>query len=424
MTTPAPLIATDTNAPDGAAAWRMVVAAFISGFVVFGIVYSFGVFLPPMMTAFHASRVEASAFYAIASVVWYFAGPLTGYLGDRFGPRFMAGAGAVAMGASLALTACIEQLWVGYLIYGLGVGMGAACAYVPTLANLGGWFVKKRNTAFSIAAAGTGCGMLIVPPLSAKLIEMAGWQFANVVLGAGSFLLLAASALMLAPPPLAQQAPSGRPLRPVLCSFEFVMMYLSWVLATTALFVPFVFLPQFAVSQGADPVAASALISVLGAASVLGRLCAGMLGKWINNLTLFKGAVLFMAASYIVWLTMPAYWSLVGFAIVLGTAYGIRIALVPSVLIEFFGVRDLGTILGIFFTATGFASIIGPMVAGYVVDISGSYQWGIAFAAAMGMLGFAAIALSSRKAASVDAVAKGLEQDRSRWNRMRDPSGA
>ena len=276
----------------GAWSWRCLRFA---SFVAFGIVYSFGVFLPPVMADLGSmpvvSKPPRGMRWAASSGIS--PGPSPDIVGDRFGPRFMAGAGAVAMGAGLALTACIEQLWVGYLIYGLGVGMGAACAYVPTLANLGGWFVKKRNTAFSIAAAGTGCGMLIVPPLSAKLIEMAGWQFANVVLGAGSFLLLAASALMLAPPPLAQQAPSGRPLRPVLCSFEFVMMYLSWVLATTALFVPFVFLPQFAVSQGADPVAASALISVLGAASVLGRLCAGMLGKWINNLTLFKGAVLF-----------------------------------------------------------------------------------------------------------------------------------
>lgn len=390
-------IITDANVRDGARAWRMVSAAFVSGFVVFGIVYSFGVFLQPMMIEFHGSRVATSAFYSIASVIWYFASPITGALGDRFGPRIMAGVGAVAMGAGLALTAFIEQLWIGYLIYGFGVGLGAACTYIPILANLGGWFVEKRNTAFAIAAAGTGFGMLIVPPMSAILIEKFGWRSADLILGAGSFVLLAASALMVAPPPVPHQAPSGRPLQPVLRSYEFVMMYISWVFATTALFVPFVFLPQFAAAHGASPVAASALIAVLGAASVLGRLGIGGLGQRMGSLTLFKIAVLIMAASYVVWLTLPGYSSLVAFAIILGIAYGVRIALVPSVLIEFFGLRDLGAILGIFFTATGFASIIGPLLAGYVVDVTGSYQWGIAFALAAGVIGFVAIALIGAK---------------------------
>jgi hypothetical protein len=50
----------------------------------------------------------------------------------------MVGAGALFMGAGLALTSVTNQLWIAYLIYGVGVGIGAACAYVPVLANLGG----------------------------------------------------------------------------------------------------------------------------------------------------------------------------------------------------------------------------------------------------------------------------------------------
>ena len=48
--------------------------------------------------------------------------------------------------------------------------------------------------------------------------------------------------------------------------------------------------------------------------------------------------------------------ALAGFAIVLGLAYGVRIALMPGVLIEAFGTKDLGAMLGIFFTATGVAA--------------------------------------------------------------------
>jgi len=378
--------------PDRGKAWRMVAVAFVAGFVVFGVVYSFGVFLQPMATEFGANRVETSAIYSIASVIWYMLGPITGYLSDRFGPRIIVGLGAIAMGLGLASTAIIDHLWIGYLTYGLGVGIGAACAYVPTLANLGGWFTQKRNLAFGIAAAGTGCGMLVVPPLSAVLIGAIGWRDANLVLGGGGFVLLATCALLAAAPPNAPHTSAPRRLRPVLLSIEFLMMYLSWVLATTALFVSFIFLPQFAVAQGAELVAGSVLISILGAASVLGRLGIGVLGRWWSDITLFKLSVLVMGASNILWLAMPEYQWLILFAIILGLAYGVRIALVPSVLIGFFGPSDLGAILGIFFTATGFAAILGPMAASFVVEAFGGYQWGIGFAAAAGLLGFIAVA--------------------------------
>ena len=155
-------------------------------------------------------------------------------------------------------------------------------------------------------------------PPAANLIDRVGWRLTNVVLGVGSALLLSACALIVAPPPVAPHAGPERPLRPVLCSFPFLMMYSSWTLATTALFVPFVFLPQFALSNGATPVAASALLSILGGVSVLSRLGIGVLGNRIASLSLFKGAVLAMAASYIIWLVMPGYSWLVVFAICLG----------------------------------------------------------------------------------------------------------
>lgn len=75
----------------------------------------------------------------------------------------------------------------------------------------------------------------------------------------------------------------------------------------------------------------------------------------------------------------------------LGLAYGIRIALVPTVLIEFCGLQNLGALLGVFFTATGIASVIGPLLAGYIIDYTGSYFWGICTAIVMGLLGFFAV---------------------------------
>jgi MFS family permease len=376
--------------PDSPRAWLVVAAAFTAGFVVFGITYSFGVFLEPIAAEFQVSRAAASALFSITGLVFYFSGSITGRLSDRFGPALVVGAGALLTGASLGLAGILHRIWLCYVVYGLGVGLGAACAYVPTLALVGGWFEKRRTTALGIAAAGTGCGMLVVPFASATLIGAFGWRAAFMVLGAGCAVLLAACAAMVAPSPLGGTNPH-HPLHRTVRSRAFVLLYLSWVLATTALFVPFVFLPAFALKQGAEPIAASALISLFGGASVLGRVGIGAASGRIGVVPLFKISVFVMAASYALWLAATSYAALAGFAVVLGLAYGVRIALMPGVLIEAFGTKDLGAMFGIFFTATGVAAAIGPPLAGAIVDQAGDPRWAVVFALAMGLLGFAAV---------------------------------
>ena len=76
------------------------------------------------------------------------------------------------------------------------------------------------------------------------------------------------------------------------------------------------------------------------------------------------------------------------FAVVLGTNYGSRIAAVPAVLIEFFGLENLGATLGLFFTATGVAALLGPSAAALLVEFGGGYTNAILFALATGLLGF------------------------------------
>jgi len=384
----APTILADL--PGSRRAWVVAWAAFVVGFVVFGAVYSFGVFLRPMAADFQSSQAATTVLFAATGIAFYLIGPVTGHLGDRLGPRVMIVAGAALMGAGLILTAFVTRLWAAWLTYGTSVGLGAACAYLPALAIVGGWFERKRGTALGIAAAGTGAGTMVVPPVASTLIEQFGWRSTVIILGLGCMLLLAGSAACVRRPPLTVGG-NSEPLGRAVFSFAFMTMYLSWVLSTMALFVAFVFLPASAMRLGADQTSASGLLSIIGGMSILGRVGIGIVSERAGITGLFKAAVLVMGVSYGLWLSVTAYSGLVAFAVVLGLGYGVRIALVPAVLIGLFGLQRLGTLLGAFFTATGVASILGPLLAGVVIDATGSYQWGIAFACLLGAAGFAAI---------------------------------
>ena len=371
---------------DSPFAWRMAAVAFAAGFIVFGVVYSFGVFLDPIMADLKSSRSTTSALYAIASSAFYFLGPATGSVGDRLGPRAITGFGALLMAGGLAATAFVTDISIAYLTYGLGVGTGAACAYIPTFAVVGGWFERWRTRALSIAATGTGLGMLALPPFCAAIIEHFGWRTAALALAAISGAVLVICAVLVRPAPSGPNPPRGS-LGRTLRSSAFIQIYMSWVLGTIALFVPLVFLPAFAAARGADPLGASWLISIVGGASVLGRLGIGYAGEG-RTLLLYKGSILAMAASYVIWLVLPSYGWLVVFAAVLGVAYGVRIALVAPVLIEVFGASRLGSLLGTFFTATGIAGLAAPTAANLAVYYWGSDIAGIAVAITLGALAY------------------------------------
>src|SRR5580658_4816903 len=174
---------------DSPQAWLMVAVSFTALFTVYGVAYSFGAFFKPMAHEFGAGPSATSAVFSITVCMWAVLGWPAGHLADRIGPRPVIIFGAIAIGLGLATTSLIDRLWLGYITYGVGVGVGIACAYVPTVAVVGGWFLRRRNTALGLAVAGIGCGTLFVAPIAAALIQRIGWRQTYVVFAIASAIL-------------------------------------------------------------------------------------------------------------------------------------------------------------------------------------------------------------------------------------------
>jgi MFS family permease len=365
-----------TAGPDSAEGWRNVAVAFVAMFVVFGVAYSFGAFFEPMAAEFGAGSGATSAVFSITACCYFLLGSLSGRAVDRVGPRPVLLAGALAMGVGLALTAQVDRLWTGYLAYGFGVGVGVACGYVPMLAVVGGWFTHRRGVALGVAVAGIGAGTLVVAPLAAALIGRYGWRATYLLFGGASAVLLTGCALLASPPP---RAPYGEmtPLSRIVRTRAFVSLYSSTLLLSLALFVPFVFLPPFAVEQGASRVAGATLVGLIGMASIGGRLLIGALADRLGSVRSYLGCFAVMAASYAIWLAAPSYGWLVLFAVVLGVGYGGFIALNPAVIAELFGVQGLGGLVGLVYTSAAVGSLLGPPAAGLLIDATSTYRWAV-----------------------------------------------
>jgi len=365
----------------------MAVVAFLSCFVVFGVTYSFGAFFKPMAAEFGSSRAHTSIIFSLTAAIYSVLGLIAGRLTDRFGPRRVILVGAFALGAGLIATSFARSLAVAYLTYGVGVGIGAACGYVPMLAVVGGWFERRRNAAMGVAVSGIGAGTLAVAPLAAAMIHRFGWRVSYALIGVAGGLILALCGMLATAPPISSNA-APRPIAHLVRSPEFAILYFSALLASVTIYVPFVYLPDFAQSRGIGDVPAAALVGFIGAASMAGRLSFGSIADRIGILKLYKLSLLVMALSYAIWPRAHAYATFVLFTIVMGVAYGGMVSLSPTVVAELFGVEDLGTMLGALYTSSALSALAGPPLVGLAIDHVGSYLWAAAIAGSTGLLAF------------------------------------
>ena len=374
-------------AVDSARGWGIVAAAFAAMFTAFGIAYSFGAFLEPMADEFGASRGTTSVFFALTSLTYFGLGALSGVAVDRYGPRRVLLVGGVALGGGLAATSQAGEMWIGLVTYGLGVGIGVACAYVPMVAVVGGWFERRRTLAIGVAVTGIGLGTFAVAPLAAALIGELGWRRTHLLLGLAGAAVLLVCAVVVAKPPV-QSGPAALTLGDAVRDRDYRRLYVAMALMAVALFVPFVHLPGYAEDAGVGKVAAAALVGVIGAASIAGRLVLGAIAARTGVTRAFRGCFLAMGGSFALWLVGGSYWVLVAFAVVLGVGYGGFVAIGPAVVAERFGTPRLGGLLGVLYTSVGIGSAFGAPLAGAAIDASGSYIPAVAGCLVLGLAAY------------------------------------
>jgi len=207
--------------------------------------------------------------------------------------------GALVMGTGLVLTSFVHQLWLGYLTYGVGVGVGTACGYVPMVAAVGSWFDRRQGLAIGVAVSGIGIGTLAGAPAATALIGLYGWRHTYLIFGIVSFLVLAVCGFLADRP--ARSAVTRLDLGRSIQSREFMTLYLSILLTSFGLFTFFVHLVPYAESRGIDPQPAATLLAVVGVFSTAGRL-ARVIGESRSVLyrrSLYGGTTdTFMATAY------------------------------------------------------------------------------------------------------------------------------
>lgn len=380
------------------AGWWVVAGAFVCMLTGYAVAYSFAAFFGVLESEFGARRGETSLVFSISAFLYFLLGFPAGLIADRTGPRPVVIGGLLLIAAGLVAAAQATSLWQVYAGYGLGVGVGIGLSYVPSVAAVQRWFVRRRGAASGIAVAGIGVGTLIGAPLAHWLIGSIGWRQTWLVMAGLTVVGAAVAGVLVRPsperygltpdgdPPLpggASSLPAGLALGEALRSRPFWSIYVGALLMSFGLFAPFVHLAPYARDVGLGEAFGVLLIVLLGVGSTVGRFLFASVTGWLGRKHSFGLMYVGAGTMLVMWSLSSSAWALIVFALVFGAFYGGFVAIAPSLAADYFGGRALGSILGALYSGVAFGALLGAPAAGYAYDFFGSYTGAILAGAAL-----------------------------------------
>jgi MFS family permease len=164
--------------------WMNVVSAFTSGLPTGFYMQGVGVLLKPICTEFGMTRAAASGASGIGALANGIAYPITGWLSDKYGVRWVILLGTLGMGLGLVWMNFIHSPMEYYLVWGVLLGVvqtvGVSIAHDKLVTD---WFVKKRGLAMGLRFALYGSMGVIVLPIMSWQLNFQSWRMVCLIWG-------------------------------------------------------------------------------------------------------------------------------------------------------------------------------------------------------------------------------------------------
>lgn len=373
--------------------WVIVIAAFLVMFITSGVNFSYGVFFLPLIGEFGWSRGLASAAVLAAGLTYGITMPFTGLMADRYGYKWVLVVSIGFLSAGLILSSQIHELWQLYIFDGIFVGLSLSASFAIPVSLVSLWFARRQGLALGAATLGISLGTAVIPLIITCLISAFGWRMSILIAGIAVAVICIPAALLMRRPhtgelqaaaPLnevntsnempAAQGPAGLSLSDALGTHQFWMLFSVFLFFLLGLGLVIVHIVPYAVDSGISPVQAATLLTIIGMAGIAGRLGSGIISDRIG----VKPVVLFCQlalASLTLWIAFSRNTAtFYTFAAIFGIVYSGFAVMLVRIARQIFGDRALGSVFGALMVADGIGTGAGPWLAGYIFDVTGSYQ--------------------------------------------------
>ena len=402
--------------------WWVVAGALVIQ-VSLGAVYIWSVFQTPLKAVYQNwSETQVTLPAQIVLAAFALAVIFAGRIQDRVGPRIVATAGGIILGAGLILAKFTESfpsdtalLWL-ILTFSILGGIGIGAGYVCPIATCVKWFPDKRGLITGLAVAGFGAGAFFFAPLAKALISGGAYDLMGaklftlpqlgvfntfLVLGVIFLVLVVAGAQLLRNPP-AGYVPAGwtppvpKTATPAaakadLSPMEMIRTPSFWLLWVTyfiacsgglqiimkacpiwqSVCIEGMTAPILAADFSAIAAAGAMAVSVIAIFNSAGRILWGIVSDRIGRKTTLLLIFALCGVALLVLDFLTGYPLFLAGVSVVGLCFGGFLALYPALTADYFGTKHIGVNYGVMFTAYGAGGIVGPYLAAALMRVIG-----------------------------------------------------
>ena len=393
--------------------WWIVLASFVAlTFTSMTGGYGFSVFYPRLIDHFGWSRTALAGAISLSRLEAGFLGGIEGFLVDRFGPRIIMLLGVIISSLGMIWLSMTSSLLEFYVVFILMVTVGRSLStMIPIDTTVANWFIKRRGTAFGLLRAAVAVGAAGVIVVSWFIGEF-GWRAAFFASGIGIFIVGVPNALIMRRRPeyygllpdgdipdkgmSAKQGIAGgsegpaamaSDRSPVPAESDIGMTVIEALRSQPFWTLSFGFAIRLMVTGAAtlhaiplvedlgySRATAAAVLGSMGMVSIIGRLGGGILNDAFGTKPVAVGSVLTLAVSCLIIAYAQSMWHILLFVALYAPSYGCSAATMPAIKGDYFGRRAYGSILGLSGMVQMAGSMLGPVFAAYVYDVSGSYR--------------------------------------------------
>jgi MFS family permease len=365
-------------------AWLVVAALFVTLAVVFGAgIQTAGVVFTPMLLEFGWSRARVSAIFTSLLAARGLSAPLLGWLIDRIDARNVMVAGTALAGLAFVLASRAQSfapICAAHMLIGIGV---TAATLLPVSLVIVNWFDSQRGLAMAVTMAGISVGGMVMTLVADWATRAWSWRAGYVVLALPMFVIVIPMllALVRSRPGSAKTVArksggseiEGLELAAAVKTRSFWMIALAQACASFGNSIISVHLIPYLILIGYKPASAALVMSLALGISALIVPIAGWFADRVGSRPALALNFIVEAAGVALLLGATDIVVLAPLVLCLGITVQVGGVLLPLVTVNSLGLRRYGSLSGWTNLSAGLGAVAGPMVAGWLYDLVGSY---------------------------------------------------
>ncbi|EDO45256.1 predicted protein [Nematostella vectensis] len=363
-------------------------AAFLVQLILLGQFHCSGIIYSAMLQGYNESRANTALVLSLSASSTHAFGPITAYVTERYGAWPVGLTGSLLCCLGLLLSSFCPVLPLLYLTYSLGWGLGS-CMCCRASLNVMCKYFDKYMMMNSLTWVGCALATFAISPMLQDLFK--DYQISSalrIIAAVEASLVL--SALIFIPFTYRHRHPVSTPS--ILIESEDIRdrafglevfrnkRFLLWIVASCFLMlinlVPLVHIIQLAIDINIDSVNIAMLVSYLAIGSSTGRLFFGRLLTSVhrNNRIRIIQSALFLISVFTCCLPFALQdFCLALYVLLFGFFEGSFATLMPVVTVDIVGKELVPSGLSWLYTIAALPETIGPVLAGWIHDTTGSY---------------------------------------------------